>query len=55
MVSDDGIGIPDDLVLESTSTFGLQLVMLLADQLGGELEIHRSTPTRFLLRFPMQR
>jgi PAS domain S-box-containing protein len=55
LVSDDGIGIPDDLVLESTSTFGLQLVMLLADQLGGELEIHRSTPTRFLLRFPMQR
>jgi PAS domain S-box-containing protein len=55
MVSDDGIGIPDDLVLESTSTFGLQLVMLLADQLGGELEIHRSAPTRFLLRFPMQR
>jgi PAS domain S-box-containing protein len=54
MVSDDGIGIPEDLVLEDMPTFGLQLVMLLADQLGGELQIQRSAPTRFLLRFPMQ-
>jgi two-component system, sensor histidine kinase PdtaS len=55
LVSDDGIGIPEDLVLEDMPTFGLQLVMLLADQLGGELTIQRSMPTRFLLRFPIQR
>jgi PAS domain S-box-containing protein len=55
VVSDDGIGIPEDLVVEDTVTFGLQLVMLLAEQLGGKLAIQRSAPTRFLLRFPMQR
>jgi PAS domain S-box-containing protein len=55
LVSDDGIGIPADLVLEDMPTFGLQLVMLLAEQLGGDLEIHRSAPTSFMLRFPMQR
>ena len=54
VVSDDGIGIPENLVLEDMPTFGLQLVMLLADQLGGELTIQRSAPTRFRLRFPMQ-
>ena len=55
LVSDDGVGIPADLMLEDMPTFGLQLVMLLAEQLGGELTIQRSAPTRFLLRFPMQR
>ena len=54
-MSDDGVGIPADLMLEDMPTFGLQLVMLLAEQLGGELTIQRSAPTRFLLRFPMQR
>jgi two-component system, sensor histidine kinase PdtaS len=51
-VSDDGIGIPEDLVLEDVATFGLQLVMLLSEQLGGELTIQHSSPTSFVLRFP---
>ena len=38
-----------------TTTLGLQLVTLLVDQLGGELEIHRANPTRFSVRFPLQR
>ena len=55
MVSDDGIGIPDDLDLERTVTLGLQLVSLLTDQLGGAVSIQRANPTRFALRFPVQR
>lgn len=55
MVSDDGIGIPDDLDLERTVTLGLQLVTLLTDQLGGAVSIQRANPTRFALRFPVQR
>jgi two-component system, sensor histidine kinase PdtaS len=50
-VSDDGIGIPADLDLEQTGTLGLQLVTLLADQLGAEFAIERRNPTRFALRF----
>jgi two-component sensor histidine kinase len=53
LVSDNGIGIPANLVLEHVATFGLQLVTLLSEQLGGELTIQRSTPTRFVLRFAL--
>jgi PAS domain S-box-containing protein len=49
-VEDDGVGIPDDLDLDNTATLGLQLVTLLTDQLGGEMVIRRSNPTRFALR-----
>jgi PAS domain S-box-containing protein len=54
-VSDDGIGMPEDLDLTQTGTLGLQLVSLLTDQLGGTIEMQRANPTRFVLRFPIQR
>jgi PAS domain S-box-containing protein len=49
-VEDDGVGIPDDLDLNQTATLGLQLVMLLTDQIGGKMEVRRSNPTRFALQ-----
>jgi two-component system, sensor histidine kinase PdtaS len=52
-VEDDGVGIPDDLDLDQTTTLGLQLVMLLTDQIGGEIVIRRSNPTRFALQLPL--
>ena len=51
-VSDNGVGIAEGLDLEKSETLGLQLVVLLADQLGGELDIHRANPTRFSITFP---
>jgi PAS domain S-box-containing protein len=54
-VSDDGAGIPVNLDLAQATTLGLQLVTMLVDQLGGELTVQRSNPTRFALRFPLQR
>lgn len=54
-ISDDGIGIPEDMDIAQTDTLGLQLVGMLTDQLGGVLTIHRSTPTRFVLEFPIDR
>jgi PAS domain S-box-containing protein len=54
-VSDDGIGIADGMEIEQTDTLGLQLVNLLADQLGGTFTIRRRDPTRFLMRFPVER
>jgi PAS domain S-box-containing protein len=53
-VSDDGVGIPEDFDLDQTNTLGLQLITLLADQLGADLSIQRSAPTRFVLRFPVR-
>ena len=53
-VSDNGIGIPEDVGLSKTSTLGLQLVTLLSDQLGGQITMGRSDPTEFVLRFPIE-
>ena len=53
-VADDGIGIPEGMDLTKTSTLGLQLVTLLADQLGGKIAIRRSDPTEFSLSFAIE-
>ena len=50
-VSDNGIGLPDSFNLPSTSTLGMQLLSLPADQLGGEMGIRPANPARFSLRF----
>lgn len=55
VVSDNGVGIPAGLDIERTATLGLQLVVLLTDQLGGVVSIQRANPTCFSLRFPAQR
>lgn len=52
-VSDDGIGIPDNVELGRTETLGLQLVALLTDQLHGTLTINRGNPTSFAIDFPI--
>ena len=54
-VADNGIGIPEDFDITQTPTLGLQLVSMLADQLGGELTIRRFDPTRFAIQFPLHK
>ena len=51
-VTDDGVGIPEHVEIDSAPTLGLQLVVLLADQLGGSFSMQRACPTRCALRFP---
>jgi len=50
-VSDNGVGIPEDLDIENLESLGLQLVTTLVDQLDGELELKRDNGTEFTLRF----
>lgn len=50
-LADDGVGLPMDLVIDSTPTLGLQLVNILTDQLGGQLTLERFEGTRFILSF----
>jgi PAS domain S-box-containing protein len=40
-VADDGVGIPDALDPDSTTSLGLQLIRSLADQIGGKAEFFR--------------
>jgi PAS domain S-box-containing protein len=52
IVSDNGVGLPPDLDFRNTKTLGLQLVISLAEeQLGGKIELDRTTGTKFIIEF----
>jgi two-component sensor histidine kinase len=50
-VSDNGVGIPENLDIEDIDTLGMQLVSSLVGQLEGELELKRKNGTEFIIRF----
>jgi|GEM_PF-1925486 len=52
-VSDNGIGMPEEIELDADVGFGLELVRAQVEQLNGELEIERAGGTRFRVRFSM--
>jgi two-component sensor histidine kinase len=52
IVSDDGIGIPEDLNFSSTEiTLGIRLVKSLVNQLDGTIKIDRNHGTKFIIQF----
>ena len=50
IVKDDGIGIPDNLNLEKSKTYGLKLINLLTKQIDRTLEIISEKGTEFRIR-----
>ncbi len=50
-ISDNGVGIPEDIDIKELDSLGLQLVTFLVDQLDGELELKKSNGTEFIIRF----
>lgn len=50
-VSDDGIGIPENLEIEELDSLGFQLITSLVDQLDGDFELKRNNGTEFIMRF----
>lgn len=51
IVSDNGIGIPEEVDFRKTESLGLYLVYILAeDQLDGKIKLERSKGTRFQIR-----
>jgi two-component sensor histidine kinase len=54
-VSDNGVGAPENLDLNSVESLGLQMVRsLVENQLQGTIELDRSTGTRFVIKFTGQ-
>ena len=49
-ISDDGVGLPENLNFGQSQTFGMQLMGLLKDQLGAQLELDRSSGTRYIIK-----
>jgi two-component sensor histidine kinase len=51
VVSDNGVGCPEDLDFRDTGSLGLQLVNMLVEQLEGTIELDRGGGTAFEIRF----
>ncbi len=52
IVSDTGVGIPDEIDIDDPESFGLHIVnILVKDQLDGEIEVERDGGTTFRIRF----
>lgn len=52
-IDDNGIGVPDDFSIESSSGMGLQLVNMLTKQLNGNISILRENGTKISFVFPL--
>ena len=50
-ISDNGVGIPEDIDFFNTDSLGLQLVNSLTDQIDGEIYFDRSNGTKFTITF----
>jgi len=51
-VSDNGVGIPEELDINRSETLGLQIVFLLARQLRGTVNVRNDGGSSFAIRFP---
>lgn len=54
IISDNGIGLPDNFDIENAESLGLQLVTTLTTQIGGELVISTKKGTSFTIMFKEQ-
>ena len=53
VVSDDGVGMPDNINLVDTGTLGIRLVTnLVQGQLGGKIELDCNHGTKYQISFP---
>lgn len=50
-VSDNGTGLPENIDFRHTSSLGLQLVNILVDQIGGNIELKRENGAEFRINF----
>jgi len=51
IISDNGKGFPQDLDYRKTTSLGMQLVVALVDQLGGQIELDKQNGTTFKVIF----
>ncbi len=51
IIKDNGIGIPESVTFENSTGFGMQLVGMLTEQIGGSIRIERGDGTKFVIEF----
>jgi PAS domain S-box-containing protein len=50
-IADDGVGLPEDVNWQNTQTLGLQLISILTQQLGGTIQVDRTSGTAYHITF----
>lgn len=50
-ISDNGIGLPIDFTFEKSNTLGIQLIFMLAEQIGGKIELENKKGVMYTLNF----
>jgi PAS domain S-box-containing protein len=51
IIADDGVGLPEDIDMETTDSLGLRLVSSLVNQLDGTVELDRKHGTKYIIKF----
>lgn len=51
IISDDGVGIPEEIDFNTESTLGLRLVNSLVNQLNGTIQLNRTNGTKYTITF----
>lgn len=51
VIRDNGIGIPPSFGLENSTGFGMQLVSMLTEQIGGKIRFEREEGSKFIITF----
>jgi hypothetical protein len=50
-IRDNGVGIPDSVDFKKSTGFGLDLVAMLTEQIGGSIRIERGNGAGFVIEF----
>ncbi|MGZ7068359.1 MAG: sensor histidine kinase [Methanobacterium sp.] len=51
IISDNGVGFPENVDFQNTSSLGLQLVNTLINQINGTIELRNGNETEFIIKF----
>ncbi len=51
IISDNGAGMPESITFENSTGFGMKLIRMLTEQIGGSIKIERGDGTRFVIEF----
>ena len=51
IISDNGIGIPEDINFQNTKTLGLKLINMFVKQLKGSIQLDKGKGTKFIITF----
>ena len=51
IISDNGVGFPQDYNIQNSDSLGLKIVNSLTEQIDGEITIETSNGTKFIIKF----